>query len=174
MLGMDEPHVKKSPCSYCGNAPVNHFFYFVESFIHFTFESHFKRLVSVLPSFVRHITDGTPRILFNTLVFLRLAKFSNDISKARTFRSRIIWDEAVKRGILMEQVIFLNKPLDYYRAKMNGSFFYFESIPIKPEFLDANEDWDDKVVMKREFKNTTSLCRIILNFRVFHFLVTLS
>lgn len=56
----------------------------------------------------------------------------------------------------MEQVIFMSRPLDYYRAnlRLNGQnkFFYFESLPIRPEAFDLGENWDDKVALKREFK----------------------
>lgn len=99
-----------------------------------------------------------PGFLFRTMAFLKLAKFSDDIDKANTFRSKLIWEEARRRGIKMEQVIFWGKPLDQYRALLAGknrnekTYFYFESIPIQPEFLDMRENWDDKAILKREFE----------------------
>jgi D-alanine-D-alanine ligase-like ATP-grasp enzyme len=58
----------------------------------------------------------------------------------------------MRRGIKMEQIIFNHTPLDFYRAFLNGKYFYFESIPIKPEFLDMDSNWDDKIVLKRELQ----------------------
>ena len=156
----DEPHKllnqKKSSCSYCGDAPINHTLSFFESIVSITIDNHAKKFLKYVPFFVKDFADLVPEFLFRTLVFLKLAKFSGDIDKANTFRSKIIWEEAKKRGIIMEQVIFLGKPLDQYRALLKVEnkikFFYFESIPIRPEFLDMNKNWDDKVVLTKEFR----------------------
>jgi len=120
--------------------------------ISITLDRYAKRFIKYVPSFVKDFVDSVPKLLFNTLVFLRLAEFSKDINKANTFRSKIIWEEAKKRGIEMEQVIFLNRPLDFYRAKLNDRYFYFESIPIRPERLDMEKNWDDKVFLKKELE----------------------
>mgnify|MGYP001575766510 CR=1 FL=1 len=152
MTQTNEPSVKKSACSYCGNAPINHFLSFLDSAIFFTFDNHAKKILEYVPSFLISFVDLVPCFLFNTLVFLKLAKFSDDIDKANNFRSRIIWEEARRRGISMEQIVFLNKPLDYYRATLNGKKIFFESIPIKPESLSVSKNWDDKVILKQEFK----------------------
>ena len=152
----NEPHINKSSCSYCGNAPINHTLSFLESVVSITLDNQAKRFIKYVPFFVKDFADLVPEFLFRTLAFFKLAEFSADISKANTFRSRIIWEEAQKRGIIMEQVIFLNKPLDFYRAKLKIKNkiknYYFESIPIKPEFLDMSQNWDDKVILKQEFK----------------------
>ncbi len=156
MLQPNEPHVKKSFCSYCGDAPINHTNSFLESIVSITLDNHARKFIKYVPSFVKDFVDLVPEFLFRTLVFFKLAKFSSDINKANTFRSRIIWEEANKRGIIMEQVVFLGKPLDQYRAllkiKNQNNYFYFESIPIRPEFLDMSKNWDDKVLLKQEFK----------------------
>ncbi len=155
MNELQEPSVKKSFCSYCGDAPVNHTLYFLESLIFSTLDAHAIKIIKYVPQFVKNFVDLIPGFLFETLSLFKLIKFSGDISKARTFRSKIIWEEARKRGIAMEQVIFKGTPLDYYRAvlKINNQNknFYFESLPIKPEFSYMNQNWDDKVILKREF-----------------------
>lgn len=142
------PSVKKSSCSYCGDAPINHTFYFLGSFFN---DSHAVKIIKYVPNFVKNFVDFIPGFLFETLSFFKLVKFSLDIDKARTFRSRIIWEEARKRGIVMEQVIFFNEPLDFYRTKLRGKNVYFESIPMRPEFSYMSNNWDDKVVLKQEF-----------------------
>lgn len=156
MRQIDEPHVKKSFCSYCGDAPINHFFSVLESLMSITLDNHAKKFIKYVPVLIKDFVDLVPEFLFRTFAFFGLAKFSNDIHKATSFRSRIIWEEAQKRGIAMEQVIFLGKALDFYRAplkiKNKVRNFYFESIPIRPEFLDMAQNWDDKVLLKKEFK----------------------
>lgn len=152
MLQANGPSIKKSSCSYCGDAPINHSLYFLESFISITLDTHAAKVIKYVPRFVKNFVDLVPKFLFETLAFLKLVKFSGDIDGAYTFRSKIIWEEAQRRGVKMEQVIFMNRPLDYYRAVLNGQNFYFESIPIRLEFLDTSQNWDDKVVLKREFR----------------------
>jgi len=151
MLQTNEPKVKKSSCSYCGDAPINHTFYFLGSIITIALDSHAVKIIKYVPSFVKNFVDFIPGFLFETLSLFKLLKFSLDIDKAYTFRSRVIWEEAKKRGIVMEQIIFFGKPLDFYRTKLKGKNIYFESIPIRPEFSYMSKNWDDKVILKQEF-----------------------
>ncbi|MSU44718.1 hypothetical protein EXS45_00845 [Candidatus Nomurabacteria bacterium] len=173
MLQVNEPYAKISSCSYCGDAPINHHLSFLESVVSITLDNYAKKFIKYVPRGVKSFADLVPAFLFRTLAFLKLAEFSGDINKANSFRSRIIWEEAKKRGIIMEQVIFLGKPLDHYRAvlqiKNKRKFFYFESIPLRPEFLDINKNWDDKVVMKREFRKYNIPIPTYCEFSIFSF-----
>lgn len=152
----NEPSVKKSNCSYCGDAPINHRIAFIESVFQIPLDKYAKKYLRYVPFSIKNFADAVPEFLFRTSSFLGFSKFSKDITKANNFRSKIIWEEAKKRGILMEQVIFFGKPLDYYRAFLNikkkKKFFYFESIPVSPELIDISKNWDDKVFMKKEFE----------------------
>lgn len=147
---------QKNTCSYCGEAPVNHTIHFLDSLISNTLDTHGIRIIKYVPKFIKDFVDLIPQFLFEKLSFFKLVKFSDDIEKARTFRSKIIWEEAKRRGINMEQIMFLNKPLDYYRftrkTKNKYKRFYFESIPIRPEFLEMRKNWDDKIVLKKELR----------------------
>lgn len=145
-----ETFKKKSNCSYCGDAQVNHKFYYLENLISSAIESHMVKATQLAPRFLKDFASWIPVSLFNTLVKLKLAHFSHDIEKANSFRSRVMWEEAQRRGINMEQIVLGNKPLDWYRAKLGDRMIYFESIPIQPEFLDMKKDWDDKIVLKKE------------------------
>ncbi|PIR68311.1 hypothetical protein COU49_01980 [Candidatus Nomurabacteria bacterium CG10_big_fil_rev_8_21_14_0_10_35_16] len=146
-----EPSIKKSTCSYCGDAPINHFFSYCESLISITLDGYTTNFPKYVPSFLEHFANYIPVFLFKTLVFFKLAKFSSDINKANTFRSRVIWEEAIRRGIKMEQIILLGKPLDYYHALFHGKDIYFDSIPIPPSFMKVGKNWDDKAILKKEF-----------------------
>ena len=149
---MFELSIKKNTCFYCGEAPVNHKLYRLDNLVSSIIESHMVKVTRYAPRFLKDFADWIPIFLFNTLVKFKLGHFSSDINKAKSSRSRIIWEEALRRGINMEQIIIRSKPLDWYRAKINGKTVYFESIPIKSEFLDFKEDWDNKIVLKKELK----------------------
>ncbi len=145
-----EPTIKQGKCSYCGDAQVNHKAYYLENLFSSFVEAHMVRATQLAPWFIKDFATWVPIGLFNALRKLSLAKFSPDMEKASSFRSRVIWEEAQRRGIYMEQIILGKKPLDWYRANINGKMIYFESIPIRPEFLDLKKDWDNKIVLKKE------------------------
>lgn len=81
---------------------------------------------------------------------LGLWSINTDIEKAYTERSKVIWLEAKKRGIEMEQIVIFKKPVEQYRAKIDGKWMYFESIPIPLRFKGASYSWmDDKWALKK-------------------------
>lgn len=84
---------------------------------------------------------------FNHRLFraVRLITSGHQVEKARTYRSQVIWEEAVRRNIPMEQLVLLGSHSDVYRAQIDGSWFYFESLPIPRYYAyDAYRWMDDK------------------------------
>ena len=148
LINMNEPTSHYSACSYCGDAPINHNLHYVESLASSAFEFYAAFVSKITPAFLKRFAELIPIGLFKTLVFLRLAKFSSDIEKSASFRSRVIWEEAQRRGIDMQQIIFRNRPLDWYRASLPSKTIYFESLPIR--LTDFSKDWDNKIILKRE------------------------
>lgn len=146
-----EPQAKKIKCIYCGDAPVNHFGEYVGTIFAVHLEPITSKVTKHAPNFVKRLVDFMPNIVMPMLSFFRLARASNDVEKVASFRSRIIWEEAVRRGIPMEQLIIFGKPLELYRARIPGQKFleYFESIPIPPKYLDTGVLWDDKYTLKK-------------------------
>lgn len=141
--------IPKITCSACGTSPVNHRLFFTMSIV----------------DDVLHITMGTlfgwirvPRegVIANTLSaglvgffrLLGLARFTSDSAKVASGRSELIWEEAKRRGIEMQQIIMFGKPLEQYRAKIgkgNTAWVYFQSIPIPYWLPQKGYDWvDDK------------------------------
>ena len=59
----------------------------------------------------------------------------------------------------MKQLILFGKPLDQYRARINGKLVYFDSLPIPSKLLIMKKNWDDKFILKQEFEkhNTEAL-----------------
>ena len=159
-----KPIAKRRQCSYCADAQINHFFSFLGNFFGTPFDDHVSRTAHRAPKFLKNFVDWLSVSLLQVLAFLKIAKFSGNIEKVKTFRSRVIWEEAKRRGIKMEQVILFGRPLDYYRALRSPArpagelgevgrahWIYFESLPIPPESLDMRRNWDDKFILKGEF-----------------------
>ncbi len=150
MTKSPEPHRKVSACIYCGDSYVPHAFYFFASLPSVIFDTHVINTTKHAPLFVRNFVDWLFSAFFELALHLHIAKLSEDINLTNTFRSRVVWEEARKRGIDMKQVIMLGKPLDLYRTRMHGNLVYFDSLPIPPERMIMNNNWDDKFLLKQE------------------------
>lgn len=136
-------------CSACGTSPVNHKLIFISNFLDETIgrvDSNFKFIKSreKWESFSLQVE----KVLTKILVILGILHFSKDKEKARTGRSKLVWEEAERRGIPMEQFIVFNTPIELYRAKINGKMFHFASLPIPPWLPQSGYDWlDDKFIL---------------------------
>jgi len=151
------PKIAPGACAYCADAPLNHTLSYWSSFLVEPLDDHMIRTSYRAPKFLKRLVDFFVAGTFGTLTALSLAKFSGELERAKTFRSRVIWEEAKRRGIKMEQLILFGKPLDHYRALLRqGSAgqakrIYFESLPVPEEMQEMQRNWDDKFLLKREF-----------------------
>lgn len=145
---------QKNLCSACGTSPVNHTTTFVGSILDRTIGTMgdvcfgwTSRIISTDDRIYTLVERGLMRLLET----VGLLKYSTDIEKAASGRSKLIWDEAVHRGIEMEQLVMLGKPLEQYRAKINGQWNYFQSIPVPPKMVRHEYGWlDDKFILKKK------------------------
>ena len=149
-----EPSRQKSPCPYCGDAPVSHNLFYFVNLISMTLDSHMNKVTRHAPDFLKSFADWLMSGFFEIFLLFGFAKLSEDLSLAKTFRSRVVWEEAQRRGIPMDQIILFGRPIDHYRAKIGGQLkgkaIYFNSLPIPSHLLSMQKDWDDKFVLKKE------------------------
>jgi cyanophycin synthetase len=150
MSQMLEPQKKHSNCIYCGDAYVPHTLYYVMSLLSVTFDNHIIKTTRHAPDFVRRFVDWLLLAFFEVGIFIGICKISDDIDKAKTFRSRVMWEEARRRGIDVKQIIMFGKPIDQYRMRQGGKLIYFDSLPIPSELLMMKSNWDDKFLLKNE------------------------
>ena len=143
---MSHQTIPKITCSACGTSPVNHRLFLTTSII----DDVLHATMGTLFGWIRVPREGFLSNAVNAglVGFFRLfglAHFSTDRSKAASGRSELIWEEAYRRGIPMEQIVMFGKPLEQYRAKIGGHWVYFQSIPIPPWLPQKGYDWvDDK------------------------------
>lgn len=142
---------EKSICAYCGDAPVNHRLAYFGSVISLFFDTMFNWAFRLVPAFAVRVVDKLLQTILRGLVFLRIIKLSDNIELATTLRSRVIWDEAIRRGIKMEQLVIFGRHTDNYRAKVNDKYIYFNSLPVPSEAALSKENWDDKFFLKKKF-----------------------
>lgn len=94
------------------------------------------------------------RYAYGFLRLLRVVHYAHDPTHARTYRSQVIWEEANRRGILMQQIVMFGSYTDAYRAFVNGRWIYFESLPIPTHLVGSSYAWmDDKYVLKNVLRH---------------------
>lgn len=83
-------------------------------------------------------------VIGRTLHFVSL---SSDTGSAVSTRSRLLWEEAIRRGISMQQVFLFGLPTDIFRVRYGTAHDSFRSLPLMPEASALR--MDDKVLFKR-------------------------
>ncbi len=149
-----ENEIKKGQCLYCGNNPTPHTATYISESI-LVLVSPFGKFINVFNRpllykvFHHTLISGWVRFL----ELLHLIHFTNDSSTACSQRSGVIWAEAIRRGITMEQMVISDKPVEQYRAYLGGRWHYFGSIPIPPSADRRAYLWmDSKVALKKYLK----------------------
>jgi D-alanine-D-alanine ligase-like ATP-grasp enzyme len=142
-MALHEYREHEGKCAACGNSPVNHL------------ESYVNNTLSVwsggLGGRVGALANRIEPLFYRMIAGLPCSRFSKDVSKAVTYRSQVVWEEALRRGIEMEQLVFFGMPTEVYRARRSGPWRYFQSLPISQR--DAAWDWiDDKYRLKRQLQ----------------------
>ena len=91
--------------------------------------------------------------LFYPLIYITrvigIWRYHRDKSRTPSERSRVIWDEAEKRGIPMEGVEVWGMAIEQHRAKVGNRWYHFESLPIPPRYHhDSFARFDSKAHLK--------------------------
>ena len=138
---------------HCGNSPVSHLGqYLSQSFGVWSSgtagseEGLRRKLTEWMDAFFFRIEP----VLYACAAALPMTRFAHDPDGANTYRSQVVWEEAQRRGIAMEQVTVFGKGTEIYRARKTGDWFYFQSLPVSSSLSRESCDWmDDKHLLKR-------------------------
>lgn len=146
--------LNKSDCLYCGNNPIPHFTHWYFETVNILL-SPFRRLLFYNPLARRLVvsfrkTNWALKVV-RWLVAVRLIRYRSDMKQCQVRRAQVLWEEALRRGIEMKQLLFLNKPLDAYVARQPAldKEIVFFGLP-RPIYSQQDSlDWmDDKRVFK--------------------------
>lgn len=140
-------------CAYCGNNPVPHF-------LHWYFES-----VNVLFGPLRAALLYNPLALLAKRAFGRLPwalgltdllaasgviGFGDDASACPSGRGQVLWEEAIRRGVVVRELKLFGRRFDTYLASRGGRRVVFSGLPRPSGYDDRNLDTlDDKPAFKR-------------------------
>lgn len=153
LLGMEEflPKEKRGACAACGGAPVSH----LETFIMSTFEVwlhdhvHTRPRLRRLCAYVHEMSFRMESPLLRLVHYVSGMRSFTDTSRVSSHRAFVLWEEAKRRGVPMEQIAMFGHPIDCYRMRINGSWIYFEGLPV-PRYSASAYAWlDDKFLFKR-------------------------
>lgn len=146
-------------CRDCGNSPVNHTALYCMSTVaiwHGLLGRYMSRF-SVLArteSWLRTLLTRLDRFNYGFGLRIGLLRINHDVTKAASYRSQVVWEEAQRRCIDMEQLFLLTSRTEVYRAKIRGQWFYFESLPIPQELPQVGYAWlDDKVLLNKVLRD---------------------
>ncbi len=155
----------KPSCVYCGDAPVNHAIQYIDASLDITLGAVLPNFNTARSRFWQLHTSPTilllARFLVQLLLLTRIMRVSHILAGTASKRTQVIWDEAKKRGIEVQQLIVLWKRGDDCRARlprkpgaMRTRWHYFQSIPVPPWLPQLENSWvDDKDAFKKEFQS---------------------
>lgn len=148
----------KKKCFACGNNQVNHLetyiqntlIVYIEPIIQFVMNNSILRfIIKIYISLLLFLF----KLIMPILEFFKIIAWNFDVEKADSIRSKVIWEEAIKRKIPMKQMIVLGGCTDIYLAKVKNKEYFFRSLPKPPWLPELGEAWmDDKFILKKKLE----------------------
>ncbi len=145
---------QKISCPYCGNNPVPHL-------TNWYFESLNVLLTPIRQGLLYNSwaqkfskTSYSWNLGLKIIGLLKSAKVISsrtDITLCKVGRAEVLWEDAKKRGINMQELLVFGNPFDTYIAEKNGKTILFSGLP-RPAHYDRSslDKMDDKMELKRK------------------------
>ncbi len=149
-------------CVHCGTAPVNHSAHWLDASLTIVVTTVLSPLLPLVPSAVSLERSALIRAALRATtaltVFLGIIRFRDAIEGAGA-RTQMMWDEAKRRGIKIQQAEIFGRPSEYCRALLpiapeaeKKEWMLFESMPVPPWINARNpHSIDDKLSFKKVF-----------------------
>ena len=111
---------KNNNCIYCGRNPVPHFINWYFESINVLLTPLRKILLYNFAS--RYLKKKLRQLKLEYALFFlgklfKIITFNDDIARCKVKRAQVLWEEALKRGIEMRELLLLGKPFDVYLAE---------------------------------------------------------
>ncbi|MCC6323918.1 hypothetical protein IT400_03970, partial [Candidatus Nomurabacteria bacterium] len=148
---MNTDKKKKNYCKDCGGAQVNHKFTYIAVLLGSFIDPWTMLLERIMPE---KSLDWMGPGFIKTMTFLRLGSITKEPNDKDSYRTKVMWEEAKKRGIDLTEFHMFNIGgdifLSYYK---NKDMRFFDVLP-RPQVYDPKGlSWmDDKGKMKEHFK----------------------
>ncbi len=140
----------KNYCPDCGGAQVNHHIAYMSILIDALVDPWTKWTNKIIPdSFI----DWIGSYLTKTLTFLRLGKITYELKDDDSGRTRVLWEEAIKRGINIYEFRLFGIGHDIFVSEYKGDKRFFSVLPRPKIYNPKGQEWmDNKGEMKKHFE----------------------
>jgi D-alanine-D-alanine ligase-like ATP-grasp enzyme len=143
----------KNYCIDCGGAQVNHKVVYTSILLGTLIEPWTNYLSKRIPE---SSFDWLGPIIVKTLTFLKLGKITFEPKSDNTGRTRVLWDEAIKRGIKMYEFHLFGIGHDIFVSEYNGEKRFFDVLPRPKKYNPIGLEWmDNKSKMKKHFQKAS-------------------
>lgn len=111
-------------------------------------------------SMIKKIFEVYLRLYIWILVTLGIAKWTKRVNpKKMNNRQNVVFHEAKKRGLSIENLKIKKRHLRFFRVKLNGGYYYFEAVPLGDSYNkisteSASNKWFSKRVLQKAGFNT--------------------
>jgi D-alanine-D-alanine ligase-like ATP-grasp enzyme len=141
---------QKHHCIDCGNAPVNHCLTYTSILLGWLIEPWTNWLGKLIPE---SSFDWLGPLITKTLTFLRLGKITYEPKDDDSGRTRVLWEEAIRRGIKMYEFRLFGIGHDIFVSEYNGEKRFFDVLPRPKIYNPRGLEWmDNKGEMKKHFE----------------------
>jgi hypothetical protein len=141
---------EKHYCPDCGGSQVNHTLVYISILLGAIVEPWTNWMSRLIPEY--KFEWITPKLL-KALVFLRLGKITKKPEEDDSGRTKVLWEEAIKRGIDMYEFRLFGIGHDVFVSKYKGETRSFDVLPRPKNYNPKGLEWmDNKNEMKKHFR----------------------
>lgn len=138
-------------CLYCGANPIPHTLEWYHETTDIFFGPLRRALIYSYPGII--LQKLMAKFFYGFALVLSkigVLKFSTDSEKIKIPRAKVLWDEALARGIEISEMRVFNRSIDVYVAKISGKKLVFNGLPRLQDYYNVALDWvDDKYLLKK-------------------------
>lgn len=146
----EEKTKKKKYCVDCGGAQVNHNAVYISILLSSMIEPWTNWMSDLIPE---EKLEWMGPILTKVLVALRMGEITKEPGEKDSLRARVLWEEAIKRGIDLKEFLLFGIGRDVFISRYNGEMRFFDVLPRTKDYNPKGLGWmDNKNEMKKHFK----------------------
>ena len=153
---------QQKKCLACGNNQTSHFWTWLgQTLSVITSPLHTSLSQGILSYVAAAITNPLMKGFISVYKAAGVLQINTDPTKTVNLRGKVLWQEAIARGISMHSYIAFGKPVDLYCATVKnlaaapgyggrGKKIYFNGLPRPLRTVNSSEWWmDDKFLLKQ-------------------------
>jgi D-alanine-D-alanine ligase-like ATP-grasp enzyme len=140
---------EKKYCVDCGGAQVNHRLTYMSIWLNEKIEPWTNWLGYLIPE---DKLEFIGPILTKVLCMLHLGNMTTKPNEKDSLRAKVLWDEAIRRGIDMKEFHLFGIGNDVFLTKFKGEMRFFDVLPRTKNYNPKGLEWmDNKNEMKKHF-----------------------